>query len=132
MTTYSDPEKGSGAVKITPAHDFNDFEVGKRHNLELINIFDASAVVNDNAPEAYRGLPRFEARKKVVADLEALGLVDKIEPHTHMVPHGPARRRRCRALAHRAMVCRRGHAGEARSGGGAQGRDPLRAGALRR
>jgi valyl-tRNA synthetase len=85
--TYSDPEKGSGAVKITPAHDFNDFEVGKRHNLELINIFDASAVVNENAPEAYRGLPRFEARKKVVADLEALGLVEKIEPHTHMVPH---------------------------------------------
>ena len=85
--TYSDPEKGSGAVKITPAHDFNDFEVGKRHSLELINIFDASAVVNENAPEAYRGLPRFEARKKVVADLDALGLVDKIEPHTHMVPH---------------------------------------------
>ena len=85
--TYSDPEKGSGAVKITPAHDFNDFEVGKRHNLELINIFDASAVVNENAPEAYRGLDRFEARKKVVADLEELGLVDKIEPHTHMVPH---------------------------------------------
>ncbi len=85
--TYSDPEKGSGAVKITPAHDFNDFEVGKRHDLELINIFDASAVVNENAPAAYRGLPRFEARKKVVADMEALGLVDKIEPHTHMVPH---------------------------------------------
>ncbi|MBL8569771.1 MAG: valine--tRNA ligase [Phreatobacter sp.] len=85
--TYSDPEKGSGAVKITPAHDFNDFEVGKRHNLELINIFDASAVVNENAPEAYRGLGRFDARKKVVADLEELGLVEKIEPHTHMVPH---------------------------------------------
>jgi valyl-tRNA synthetase len=84
---YSDPEKGSGAVKITPAHDFNDFEVGKRHNLELINIFDASAVVNENAPEAYRGLDRFDARKKVVADLEELGLVEKIEPHTHMVPH---------------------------------------------
>jgi valyl-tRNA synthetase len=85
--TYSDPEKGSGAVKITPAHDFNDFEVGRRHNLELINIFDASAVLNENAPEAYRGLPRFEARKRIVADLEALGLVEKIEPHTHMVPH---------------------------------------------
>jgi valyl-tRNA synthetase len=85
--TYSDPEKGSGAVKITPAHDFNDFEVGRRHKLELINIFDASAVLNENVPEAYRGLPRFEARKRIVADLEALGLVEKIEPHTHMVPH---------------------------------------------
>jgi valyl-tRNA synthetase len=85
--SYSDPEKGSGAVKITPAHDFNDFEVGKRHNLEVINILDASAVLNENVPEAYRGLDRFAARKKVVADLEELGLVEKIEPHTHMVPH---------------------------------------------
>jgi valyl-tRNA synthetase len=84
---YSDPEKGSGAVKITPAHDFNDYEVGKRHKLEVINIFDARARLNENAPEAYRGLDRFAARKKVVADLEALGLVDKIEPHTHAVPH---------------------------------------------
>ena len=84
---YSDPEKGSGAVKITPAHDFNDFEVGKRHKLEVINIFDAQARLNENVPEAYRGLDRFAARKKVVADLEALGLVDKIEPHTHAVPH---------------------------------------------
>jgi valyl-tRNA synthetase len=85
--TYSDPEKGSGAVKITPAHDFNDFEVGKRHKLALINIFDAAAAVNENAPEAYRGLDRFAARRQVVADLEELGLVEKIEPHTHMVPH---------------------------------------------
>jgi valyl-tRNA synthetase len=84
---YSDPEKGSGAVKITPAHDFNDFEVGKRHKLEVINIFDAQARLNENVPEAYRGLDRFAARKKVVADLEALGLVDKIEPHRHAVPH---------------------------------------------
>jgi valyl-tRNA synthetase len=84
---YSDPEKGSGAVKITPAHDFNDFEVGKRHKLEVINIFDAQARLNENAPTSYRGLDRFAARKKVVADLEALGLVDKIEPHTHAVPH---------------------------------------------
>lgn len=85
---YSDPEKGSGAVKITPAHDFNDFEVGRRHNLEAINIFDKFARVNDRAPEKYRGLDRFEARKVVVAEMEELGLVEKIEPHTHAVPYG--------------------------------------------
>ncbi len=85
---YSDPEKGSGAVKITPAHDFNDFEVGRRHKLEVINIFDKFARVNENAPEKYRGLDRFDARKKIVAELEELGLLDKIEPHTHAVPYG--------------------------------------------
>jgi valyl-tRNA synthetase len=85
---YADPEQGSGAVKITPAHDFNDFEVGRRHDLELINIFDADASLNDNVPEAYRGLDRYVARKKVVADMEALGLVEKIEPHRHALPHG--------------------------------------------
>jgi len=85
---YADPETGSGAVKITPAHDFNDFEVGRRHNLEMINIFDATAHLNDNVPAPYRGLDRFAARKQVVADLEALGLVEKIEPHSHKVPHG--------------------------------------------
>jgi valyl-tRNA synthetase len=85
--TYADPEKGTGAVKITPAHDFNDWEVGKRCDLAVLNIFDATAHVNENAPKAYRGLGRFEARKKVVADLEAKGLLEKIEPHTHAVPH---------------------------------------------
>ena len=85
---YSDPEKGSGAVKITPAHDFNDFEVGKRHKLEMVNVFDAFARINENAPERYRGLDRSEARGRVVADLEAQGLVDKIEPCVHTVPHG--------------------------------------------
>ncbi|MDP1752830.1 MAG: valine--tRNA ligase [Reyranella sp.] len=85
---YSDPEKGSGAVKITPAHDFNDFEVGRRHDLEAINIFDKFARVNDNAPEKYRSLDRFDARKKIVAEMEELGLVEKIEPHTHAVPYG--------------------------------------------
>ncbi len=85
---YADPEQGSGAVKITPAHDFNDFEVGRRHDLELINIFDADASLNDNVPEAYRGLDRYAARKKVVADMEALGLVEKIEPHRHALPYG--------------------------------------------
>jgi valyl-tRNA synthetase len=84
---YADPEKGSGAVKITPAHDFNDFEVGRRHGLEMINIFDQDARLNDNAPEAYRGLLRFDARKQVLADLEAAGLIEKVEDHTLMVPH---------------------------------------------
>ena len=85
---YSDPEKGSGAVKITPAHDFNDFEVGRRHKLEAINIFDKFARVNENGPEKYRGLDRFDARKKIVAEIEELGLLDKIEPHAHTVPYG--------------------------------------------
>ncbi|MEO8558853.1 MAG: valine--tRNA ligase [Rhodospirillales bacterium] len=85
---YSDPEKGSGAVKITPAHDFNDFEVGKRHGLEVINIFDQHAKLNENVPEEYRGLERYAAREKIVAALEQLGLVEKIDAHTHSVPYG--------------------------------------------
>jgi valyl-tRNA synthetase len=85
---YADPEQGSGAVKITPAHDFNDFEVGKRHGLEALNIFTPVAALNGAVPEAYRGMDRFAARKKVVADLEELGLVEKIEPHTLKVPYG--------------------------------------------
>jgi valyl-tRNA synthetase len=85
---HADPATGSGAVKITPAHDFNDFEVGRRHQLPLVNIFDRDARLNDNAPEPYRGLDRFLARKKIVADLEALGLVEKVEPHVLVVPHG--------------------------------------------
>src|SRR5437667_6393989 len=78
---------GSGAVKITPAHDFNDFEVGCRHGLALINIFDRDAHLTDAAPAAYRGLDRFEARKRVLADLEAAGLIDKVDDHVLMVPH---------------------------------------------
>ncbi len=85
---YADPEKGTGAVKITPAHDFNDFEVGKRHGLEQINIFDATAKLVDTVPAPYRGMDRFAARQKVVADIEALGLLEKIEPSTQQVPHG--------------------------------------------
>ena len=85
---YPDPEKGSGAVKITPAHDFNDFQVGKRHNLPVINVFDDFARINDNAPPEYRGLDRFEARKKVVEAFEALGLLREIEKTRHVVPHG--------------------------------------------
>jgi valyl-tRNA synthetase len=85
---YADPEKGSGAVKITPAHDFNDYAVYKRHpEIGLINILDAKAQINDNAPEKYRGLDRFVARKQVVADFEAAGLLEKVEPTVHAVPH---------------------------------------------
>ena len=85
---YADPEQGSGAVKITPAHDFNDFEVGRRHGLTEINIFDKSAVINSNAPESYQGLDREKARKKVISEIESLGLLEKIEDHPHTVPYG--------------------------------------------
>jgi valyl-tRNA synthetase len=101
---YSDPEKGSGAVKITPAHDFNDFEVGKRHSLPQINVLsvEAKLALNDNAEFsdgvaassdldqtlAMHGMDRFAARKQIVARLEEMGLVEKIEPHTNVVPHG--------------------------------------------
>ncbi len=100
---YADPEKGSGAVKITPAHDFNDFEVGKRHGLPQINVFDREGCMALNENEDYlRGLPegalmlaeelhgveRFAARKTIVARLEDFGFLEKIEPNTHVVPHG--------------------------------------------
>ena len=85
---YSDMEKGSGAVKITPAHDFNDFEVGRRHELELINIFDEKAKLNKNVPEKFIGLDRYEARKIIVAQMEELGLLSLVENTTHVVPHG--------------------------------------------
>jgi len=76
-----DPEFGTGAVKITPAHDFNDFDTGKRHGLEMISVLDRDARLNENAPEKYRGMDRFEARTAIVADLEALGLMVKIEDY---------------------------------------------------
>ncbi len=85
---YVDPEFGTGCVKITPAHDFNDYEMGKRHDLEMINVFTADAKINDNAPEAFRGLDRFDARKKVVETLENLGLLLKVEDHKLKVPRG--------------------------------------------
>jgi valyl-tRNA synthetase len=85
---HVDPEFGTGAVKVTPGHDFNDYAIGQRHNLPVINIFTPDAALNDAVPEAYRGLDRFEARKRVVADLEALGLLEKTEPHRLMVPRG--------------------------------------------
>jgi valyl-tRNA synthetase len=84
---HADPETGSGAVKITPAHDFDDFEVGRRHGLDIINIFDADARLNEMVPERYRGLDRFAARERVVADLAAEGYLEKTEQHTLMVPH---------------------------------------------
>jgi len=84
---YSDPEKGTGAVKITPAHDFNDFEVGRRHDLPLLNILLPDGRLNDTVPLAYRGLDRLAARKAVLADLEGLGLVDRVEAISHAIPH---------------------------------------------
>jgi valyl-tRNA synthetase len=101
--TYSDPEKGSGAVKVTPAHDFNDFEIGRRHGLPRINVLDQEGCLALAGNEDYlRGLPegasefaaefhgveRFAARKRIVARLQDFGFLEKIEPHTHMVPHG--------------------------------------------
>lgn len=85
---YADPTKGSGAVKITPAHDFNDFQVGKRHNLPLINILTPFATLNDEVPEAYRGQDRFAARKAIIARAEEEGWLKAIEKTKHMVPHG--------------------------------------------
>jgi valyl-tRNA synthetase len=86
--SYVDAAFGSGCVKITPAHDFNDYEMGQRHSLPQINIFTPDAKLNENAPQAYRGMDRFEARKRIVADLESAGLIEKIEPHKLKVPRG--------------------------------------------
>ena len=83
-----DPEFGTGCVKITPAHDFNDYQVGERHGLERLNVLTRDARINDNAPERYRGLDRFEARAKIVEDLEARGLLARTEPHRMTVPRG--------------------------------------------
>ncbi len=85
---YVDKEFGTGAMKVTPAHDFNDFEVGKRHKLEMINIFDISAKLNENVPGEYRGLDRYDARKKVLAELEELELLEKVESITNSLPYG--------------------------------------------
>jgi valyl-tRNA synthetase len=85
---YVDLEFGTGVVKVTPAHDFNDYAVGQRHQLPLINILTLDAKINENAPAAYQGLDRFEARKRVVADLEAGGFLEKVQPHKLMVPRG--------------------------------------------
>ncbi len=85
---YADPDKGSGAVKITPAHDFNDFEVGRRQGLEVINIFDQDARLNENVPDHMQGLDRFEARDAVVSKIKGLGLLEKLEENLMTVPYG--------------------------------------------
>ncbi len=85
---YVDPEFGTGCVKITPAHDFNDYDLGKRHDLPLYNVLTDDAAINDEVPETYRGLDRFDARKKIVAEFENLGLLDKVEDYTVKIPRG--------------------------------------------
>jgi valyl-tRNA synthetase len=85
---YVDKEFGTGCVKITPAHDFNDYAVGQRHQLPQIGIFTLDAKVNENGPEQYRGLDRYDARKQIVADLDAQGLLESVKPHKLMVPRG--------------------------------------------
>jgi valyl-tRNA synthetase len=85
---YADMETGTGAVKITPAHDFNDFEVGKRHNLDVMNILTPDGRLNENVPADYQGLDRFEARKKLVSYLQAHDILVEIKPHPHKVPYG--------------------------------------------
>ena len=86
--SYVDLEFGTGCVKVTPAHDFNDYAVGQRHGLPMISILTLDAKINDQAPEKYRGLDRFDARKAVVADLEALGILEKTDKHKLKVPRG--------------------------------------------
>ena len=86
--SFADPTFGTGCVKLTPAHDFNDYEVGQRLNLPLINILTADARINEDAPAPYRGLDRFEARKRIVADLQAAALLEKVEPHRLTIPRG--------------------------------------------
>ena len=139
---YADPEKGSGAVKVTPAHDFNDFEIGKRHGLPQISVFDqeASLALLDNE-DYLRGLPegslhfaeefnkvdRFAARKRIVARLEDFGFLEKIEPNTHMVPHGDRSGVVIEPyLTDQWYVDAKTH-GAAGDRGGALGRDQLRA-----
>ena len=85
---YVDRGFGTGCVKITPAHDFNDYEMGRRHDLPMINIFNDDAQLNSEVPEAYVGMDRFDARKQVVADLDSLGLLEKVDDHTLKVPRG--------------------------------------------
>jgi valyl-tRNA synthetase len=85
---YVDPEFGTGCVKITPAHDFNDYDVGRRHDLPIINVFTIDAALNDNAPAAYRGMNRYAARKQIVADMDAAGLLERVDDHKLTVPRG--------------------------------------------
>jgi valyl-tRNA synthetase len=86
--SYVDPAFGSGCVKITPAHDFNDYDIGQRHSLAMINVFTPRAAMNENVPERFRGLDRFEARKRIVKEFETAGLLERIEKHKLVVPKG--------------------------------------------
>jgi len=85
---YVDPEFGTGCVKITPAHDFNDYDIGKRHDLPMINILTDDAALNDEVAEKYRGMDRFDARKAIVSEFESLGLLEKIEDYVVKIPRG--------------------------------------------
>src|SRR5699024_7428850 len=85
---YVDREFGTGVVKVTPAHDFNDYAVGQRHNLPLISILTLDAKINDQAPEANQGMDRFAAREKIVYDLDSMGLLAQVKAHKLMVPRG--------------------------------------------
>ena len=143
---YSDPEKGTGAVKITPAHDFNDFEVGKRHGLGAVNIMSPEARLQLAGNDAFldgldRGpdldavlrlddLDRFEARKRIVAMLEEHGFLEKVEPHVHMVPHGDRSGVPVEPYLTDQWYVEREAARRARGRGGAGRRDPLRPGEL--
>ena len=144
---YSDPEKGTGAVKITPAHDFNDFEVGRRHDLPLINVLDREANLNLENNDAFldgldpmspelvetlqmHGLDRFVARRLIVERMQDLGLVAKIEPHVNMVPHGDRSGVDHRAVPDRPVVRRRQDAGAAGGAGGARRPHHVRAAAV--
>lgn len=85
---YPDPEFGTGCVKITPAHDFNDYEVGERQNIEIINLMNLDGTMNENCPPAYQGLDRFDARTKIIEDLQTHGFLEKVEPHDLKRPYG--------------------------------------------
>ena len=143
---YSDPEKGTGAVKITPAHDFNDFTVGQRHELPMPSILDRQAhvalaeiadamkAVDGVADPAFvrslDGMDRNVARKAIVAELERLGLLDKVEPYTHQVPHGDRGGVPIEPLLTITVVLQRTGAGEAGDRGGGDRQDSLRAKAM--
>ena len=126
--TYADPEKGTGAVKITPAHDFNDWDVGKRCGLEVINILDATAKLNDDVPAAYRGLDRFIARSQIVSRSRGAGCHRKDRAAHARGSARPARRCGRRAVADGSVVRRCRDAGEAGDGGRARRQDDVRPG----
>ena len=125
---YADPEQGSGAVKMTPAHDFNDFEVGKRQNLRLINILDRNAGLFlegnedflEGVPEsdeltvtlAMHGTERFAARTQIVERMDAAGLLAEVEDHVHQVPHGDRGNVPIEPFLTEQVVCRCGHSGQ--------------------